>query len=56
MTGNLELTHSQEKLALTGHQLFAFSTPKITILFSRAFLSFSTSRSLENPYWTRLLP
>jgi len=39
---------------LTDRQLFAFSTPETTAFFSKAFLSFSTSRPLENQLWTRL--
>jgi hypothetical protein len=50
-----KLTHARQKFALTDRQLFAFSTAEITVFFSRAFLSFSTSRPIGNWRWTRFL-
>jgi hypothetical protein len=46
---------SWQELALTDRQLSALTVENIVAFFSRAFLSFSTSPSLENQRWTRLL-
>jgi hypothetical protein len=40
---------------LTEMPLPAYKQPKLTALFSRVFLSFSTPQCLEKRLWTRLL-